>query len=76
MSAPATSPKSNGGSHWIVAASATTAAFGVSDATSSGPAASATPSPRLVVHDEASSHWNPLPSRAGTTPSTRLRTGR
>ena len=47
------------------AASATRNGSSVCDATSSGPAASAMPSPRLLVHDDASSHRKPGPRRAG-----------
>ena len=39
------------------------------DATSSGPAASAMPSPRLLTHDDASSHRNERPRRAGARTS-------
>ena len=70
VTAPAHSPNSSGGSHWSSAASATRNASSVRDATSSGPAASTIPSPRFVLHDEASSHRNPVPSRRGTTVST------
>ncbi|GIM82517.1 hypothetical protein Sar04_07580 [Salinispora arenicola] len=48
----------------------------VSDATSSGPAATAIPSLRFVTHDEASNQRNLLPSRAGTNASTTLLTSR
>ena len=46
-------------------------ASSVCEATSSGPAAIAMPSPMLVVHDEASSHRNRRPRRAGRTVSTK-----
>ena len=70
-SAPAYSPKTSGGSHWSSAASATRNASWVCEATSSGPAAIAMPSPRLEIHEEASSQRKPVPRRAGTTVSTR-----
>ena len=53
VSAPAQRPKTSGGSHCSSAASATRNASSVFEATSSGPAASAMPSPRLLVHDDA-----------------------
>ena len=65
------SPNSSGGSHCSSAASATRNGSCVSEATSSGPAASAMPSPRLLIHDEASSHRNPAPRRGGAATSTR-----
>ena len=68
-SAPAYSPNSSGGSHWTSAARETTKALFVWEATSSGPAASAKPSPRLLVHDDPSSQRNPTPSRGGATVS-------
>ena len=71
VSAPATSPNSSGGSHCSVAARATRNASCVSDATSSGPALSAMPSPRFDTHDEAISQRNPTPSRGGAATSTR-----
>src|SRR5659263_664342 len=75
--APANNPNINGGNHWTVAASATRAGLLVSEATTSGPAAIAMPSPRLLTHDDASSHRKPVPRRAGATVSTsRLTTAR
>src|SRR5659263_649090 len=75
--APANNPNINGGNHWTVAASATIAGLLVSEATTSGPAAIAMPSPRLLTHDDASSHRKPVPRRAGATVSTsRLTTAR
>ena len=70
-SAPASRPNSRGGSHCRVAPSATRRASDVRDATSRGPAASAIPSPRLLTHDDASSHRKGRPSRAGATVSAR-----
>ena len=52
---PASGAKSSGGSPWKVAAKATKNASSVSDATSSGPAAKANPSPRLVSQDDGNS---------------------
>ena len=69
--APAQSPKTSGGAHWRSAASATRNSWSVFDATSSGPAASAIPSPTLLVHDDASSSRNPRPSRGGARTSSR-----
>src|SRR6266545_1714962 len=54
-STPADKPNTKGGAHRSSAASETRNASLVSDATNSGPAATATPSPRFVVHDDASS---------------------
>jgi hypothetical protein len=54
-STPAHSPKTSGGAQRSNAAIATRKGSVVSEATSSGPAAIAMPSPRLVVHDEPSS---------------------
>ncbi len=76
VTAPATRPNSSGGSHCTPAARETRNGSRVSEATSSGPAARAMPSPRLEVHEEASSQRNPVPSRAGTTVSTMRPTGR
>src|SRR4051812_41079765 len=73
-SAPAQTPNSRGGSHCRVAAEAMSRALWVSDATSSGPAASEMPSPVLLSHDDASSHRKLAPSRFGATASTILRT--
>ncbi len=75
-SAPATSPNSSHGSCQAMAAPATSTGLWVCEATSSGPAATIRPSPRLLAHDEASSHRNPVPRRAGTTVSTTLLTVR
>ncbi len=75
-SAPATSPKTSHGSCEATAAPATSRGLWVCDATNSGPAAIIRPSPRLLTHDEASSHRNPVPKRAGTTASTRRLTVR
>jgi len=73
-STPAQSPNTSGGAQRSRAASATRSGLAVSDATSSGPAATAIPSLRFVAHDDASNQRNPLPNRAGTTASTTLRT--
>ena len=54
-STPAYRPNTSGGAHRSRAASETRNGSSVSEATSSGPAASAMPSPRLVVQDDASS---------------------
>ena len=69
VTAPAIGANSSGGSHWKVAASATRNASSVSEATSSGPAARAKPSPRLVNQDDGNSQRNPTPSRDGATNS-------
>ena len=53
-----------------IAAAATSTGLRVCDATSSGPAAIIRPSPRLVVHDEATSQRKLRPSREGNTVST------
>ena len=70
VSAPAHSPNSSGGAtaQWPPARPGT--ARRVSEATSSGPAASAIPSPRLEIQDEARSNRNRGPRRLGTTTST------
>ncbi len=73
-STPAYRPNTSGGAHRSRAASDTRNGSRVSDATSSGPAATATPSPRFVVQDDANSQRKPAPSRAGTRPSTTLLT--
>ena len=75
-STPACSPKTIGGAHRSSAASETRKALPVSEATSSGPAAAASPSPRFDVHDEASSQRYPVPSRAGSRTCTNLLTRR
>jgi hypothetical protein len=75
-SAPANNPNTSGGNHCTVAPSATSTAESVCDAISNGPAASAIPSPRLEIQDEASNHRNPPPSRGGAMTSTRRLTGR
>ena len=49
--------------------------WSVCEATSSGPAARAMPSPTLLIQEEASSHRKPVPSRAGATVSRSLLTG-
>ena len=73
VSAPAQSPKTSGGAHWSSAASATRNSWSVFEATSSGPAARAMPSPTLLVHDDAISRRNPRPRRGGAmTSSNRL----
>ena len=69
--APAYSPISSHGSPRSSPAIATRRASSVCEATSSGPAAMAIPSPMLVVHDETSSHRNRWPRRAGRTVSTK-----
>ena len=70
-SAPATSPSSSHGSCEATAAPATASGLCVCEATSSGPAATINPSPRLLAQDDASSQRNPMPRRAGTMVSTR-----
>ena len=65
------SPNSRGGSHWNSAPNAISKALCVSEATSSGPAAIAMPSPVLLSHDEASSQRKPGPRRRGATASRR-----
>ena len=74
-SAPASSAKRNGGSHRRSAAIATRNSWSVWDATSSGPAAIAMPSPRLLTQVEAISHRKPTPSRVGATLSSNPLTG-
>ena len=69
-SAPAHSPNSSQGSRCSTAAIATRTALRVCEATSSGPAARAIPSPMLLTHQDASSHRKPRPSRGGVTTST------
>ena len=70
-SAPATRPSSSHGSSEATTALDTSTGLCVCEATSSGPAATIRPSPRLLAHDDASSQRNPVPRRAGTTVSTR-----
>ncbi len=71
VSAPAHRPNSMGGAHWSSAARATRNAWSVLEATSSGPAARAMPSPRLLVHDDAMTSRNPRPRRGGARTSSR-----
>lgn len=61
--------KTRNGIHCSAVASAISWGFRVSDATRSGPAASAIPSPRLVVHDDATNHRSSVPVRRGNTAS-------
>ena len=68
--APATSPRTSHGSWKDIAAAATSTGLRVCEATSSGPAAIIRPSPRLVVHDDATSQRKEVPSRCGKTVST------
>ena len=67
--APAHSPNSSHGRRCNSAASETSTALRVCEATSSGPAASATPSPMLLTHEEATSHRKDVPMRGGSTRS-------
>ena len=69
-SAPAKSPTTSQGSWSAMAAEATRSGSRVWEATSSGPAASRRPSPRLVTHDDPMSQRKPVPSRVGRTVST------
>src|SRR6185369_6169470 len=73
-STPAYRPNTNEGAQRISAANATRNALPVSDATSSGPAAPAMPSPRLLIHDDETSHRYDEPRRRGTTSSSNLLT--
>lgn len=68
-STPAHMPNSSGGSHCTAAAAAISAGLPVSEATSSGPAASAMPSPVLLSQVPASSRRKPAPNRSGDTAS-------
>ncbi len=67
--APAGTPNSSWGRIWARAAIETSSGSRVSEATSSGPAASATPSPALVTTDDARSQRKLRPSLAGATVS-------
>ena len=69
--APARSPNTNHGSWKDMAAAATSSGLRVWEATSSGPAAIISPSPRLVAQDDATSQRKEMPSRRGKTVSTR-----
>ena len=62
---PAYRPNISHGSRCRNAADATASGLRLSDATSSGPAASVIPSPRFVTHVEASSQRKLRPSRDG-----------
>ncbi len=62
---PACTPNSSTGRFWASAAIDTRNGSRVWLATSSGPAASAIPSPMLVMTDATSSRRNPRPSREG-----------
>jgi hypothetical protein len=64
---PAFSPKSSHGRRCSGTAIATSSGSLVWEATSSGPAASVIPSPRLLIHEEASSQRKATPNRRGTT---------
>ncbi len=68
--APLNSPNSSHGRRWRSSAKATRLGLWVWEATSRGPAATAKPSPRLAAHEEATSHRNPEPKRAGRSRST------
>ena len=68
---PASSPNNSHGSRCSTTASATRNGSRVCDATSSGPAASAMPSPRLLTQNDPSNHRNDGPSRAGAMTSAR-----
>ena len=69
---PACSPNSSHGRRCSNPARATSNGSSVCDATSSGPAATAIPSPRLLTHDDESNHRNPVPIRGGATASSIL----
>src|SRR4051812_36881962 len=73
--APACKANNNHGSRCKSADNATSRGSCVSEAMSSGPAASANPSPRFDVHDDASSQRKLLPRRRGTKASTTRFTG-
>ena len=66
---PASRPKNSHGTRCSTTASATRNGSRVWEATSSGPAARAMPSPRLLTHDDPSSQRNETPSRDGATAS-------
>jgi hypothetical protein len=68
--APACNPNSSGGSHCSSAANDTRKGSWVWEATSSGPAAIAIPSPVLLSQDDDSSHRKPGPRREGARVST------
>ena len=72
---PACRPKSSHGSRCTRAPRATRNGSWVWPATSSGPAASAMPSPRLPTQDDPTSQRNGVPIRAGSALSTGPRTG-
>src|SRR5215218_6262679 len=72
---PAVKPNSSTGTFCASNAIETRSGSRVCDATSSGPAASATPSPTLVRTEVARSHRNERPRRAGTVASARRATG-
>lgn len=75
-SAPAYRPSRRVGRFCTIAAAAIRAGSRVSEATSSGPAARAIPSPSWPTHDEARFQRNGTPIRAGATHSPRRdRTG-
>ena len=72
---PAAKPNSSTGTFWARSAIETSSGSRVSEATSSGPAASATPSPMLVRTVVASSHRNERPRRDGAIASARRAAG-
>ena len=63
--APAGTPKRRFGRYWLSSAIETSSGSRVSEATSSGPAARAMPSPTLVTSEDARSQRKLRPSRAG-----------
>ena len=69
-STPAYSPNSSQGRNWSSPLIATRNGSEVWDAISSGPAARAMPSPRLLVQDDPTSQRKDVPIRAGSTAST------
>src|SRR6478672_13054462 len=74
--APAHSPNTSQGRRCSSAASATSTALRVCEATSRGPAARAIPSPMLLTHEEPSSQRKLRPIRGGATTSRARLTGR
>jgi len=71
---PAYKPNSSHGSRCSRPASATSSGSEVCEATSSGPAARASPSPRLLTQAEPTSQRNGVPMRAGRKASSTLLT--
>src|SRR3954465_7279452 len=74
--APANRPNSSQGTCCNNPAAATSRGSWLCDATSSGPAASAKPSPRFETQDDASHQRKPAPSRLGAIASSILDTSR